>query len=274
MPSKKKNKRSKGVIKMNLPLLNNFLSKIYLNGCMIDCILDFSFENNEIFSTVKCEDDDLFLSCRMKDCFEGSLTETILPIGDLSLFRRSVLAFTGGENDFIKISIDKNKIIIKSKGRGQINYLLSEKETIVTVSEEWNRKLIKKIKKESNCKLKLKESVAKNLVTYLNLLNIEMVKLKISGNKVYLIGGNDTEHQFKLPIGKVDKGKDDFENYYRSKYLVQIIGVIDFMNGDPRFAFSKDGAIVISQFDGDDIWAISYYDTGNMIDDSDDDVPF
>ncbi len=232
------------MIKANI--LNNFFKKVYLNGIVDHCKVTTYDDGLWLVEAID-EKTSVLLSCQA-DIMKGN--EWDLGIGDLSLLMRW-LSIVGSEE--IDIKKKDNKLILKSKTKGNLNYLLQEIDFIRTqMDAEGDKSSLDKLIDLVDLEVKLTKDVRENLTSVMGVIKPEIVSLKLDKGNIHFAGGSANEHSFDLPIGKI-KSKEKFELSIEGNALLNVLSVID---EDPILLFKEDIPPVIKEGE-DNIWSIN-----------------
>lgn len=222
--------------------LSKLLKRIYLGGLITETVIDFKS------SAVQAIDitNSIYLNC-FEDIKANELGE--VGIGDLALLCKYL--------DSIKEDIDiekkDNRLILKSNV-GELKFLTTDPEFIATAINKDNPE---KLLEDCILTIDLSEDTAKNILSYSSFVKTKAIDFNIAkdGN-VELSGGLESEHQFRLPIGKVKSSKKQFSVKTYSQHFFAVIGVLEWEDGfTPQINLAPDHPIVIS-LDGDNFWAL------------------
>ncbi len=232
--------------KINANGLSAFFKKVYLNGVIGSCKVT-TYEDGMWLVEAIDEQTSVLLSCQVN---VGTKDEWDLGIGDIGILMKW-LTIVGA--DEIEIKKKDNKITFKNKKKGNLNYLLSEIDSITTVLEvEGDETPLDKILDHVKFQITLSKSDKESFISLMGVIKPTIINLNIDKGKVSLTGGSENEHNFKLEIGEV-KTKESFNISIDGNALLNVLSVI---NNEPEIRFEKDIPVVIKEND-DCMWAIN-----------------
>jgi hypothetical protein len=230
----------------------SMLEAVHLQGVNEECVVTIS--NDE--ASVMAMDMTSSLYVQAKAQFEHE--DDQFGIGDLALFIKYLNSYSGVEVDFTR---SDNKLKIKPKGSSVTNYLLSEVDLIPTYDSDWegDDKANECIEEYSGKATALR---ADNVSEFLNLMRLfspNSINLKVDKKGAISVhGGNKTEHQFDIPLGKSKCGVCNMKVY--GPHFVAVLGAIDFekqpiiyiQDEQPITIVSGDYAWILSPLDNDE----------------------
>ncbi len=236
--------------KINANHLSKFLKKIYLNSMIENCKIT-TYKNGDFLVEAIDEKTSVLLACQTN---LGTKDEWDLGVGDFSTLIKFLSAV--GNNE-IKIGKKDNKLTLKSKNKGNLNYLLKDIDFISTIMEiEDDKSPIDSILELIKFEIKLSKKDKESFVSLMKILNLEIVNLKVVNGEVQFQAGSESEHSFELPIGEIDS-KENFEIPVDGNALLNVLSVAD---DEVNILFQKDIPLVIKESD-DYIYAINIVDS-------------
>lgn len=229
--------------------LTRLLKRVYLGGLIGECILNE--EKNGVNSIAALDlTNSIVLTVFGKTGFEGF---DKLGISDLATITKYLET---AESDTTLKVVD-NRLIFKNKN-GTFKYLLADTEVIPTSLDD--KDALQKLIEDSTHEVKITEDLAKNFSQSMALTKTNSVSITV-GDDVYLSGGLDSEHQFRLQIGKPKKLSkkegDKFTIPIYGTHLLNVLNVIDWSNAEnlPSLFLKKGKPIIIKQ--NKDSWALT-----------------
>jgi hypothetical protein len=109
-----------------------------------------------------------------------------------------------------------------------------------------------------NFSFNLTKEVRDSFLYMVNLLKTKTCSIKLNKGEVLLTGGLAHEHQFKIPVGKLEEGsmEESFTCSFYSDYVKAVFSVLDFRGEElPTIMFQEEEYPLIIN-SGDDYWAI------------------
>ncbi len=245
-------KKENVLVDINVAGLILFLRRVYLEGKMkAGCVIELE----DGIGSVRAMDIDgsVFVSCVSKIA-EGFVGHWDLGIGNLDLMIKFLATV---EEDTVKMKLYKNRLILRRPKHGSLRYLLTDVELVPTVVEDSGTG--KQLVDQCQCSLPLIESVRDDTVKYIGMLGATEVLLSFKGQKVTLMGGSETDHQYSLMMGKAEcpKSVDDFHLRFHGDSLIKVFNILEYGEKKklPVLLFAEDKPIVIQQ-DKKNLWAL------------------
>ena len=235
---------------VKIKALTRLFKRAHLGGLLGECILKET-KNGENF--IGCVDltNSIILTVFAKTGFKGF---DKLGLGDLGI----ICKYLETADDETSLEVNDNRLVFKNTN-GTFKYLLSQPDLIPTSLDDTDAL----INLTNNCthEVTLTEKFAKNFAQSMALTKTNNVFIVV-GENVNLFGGLDSEHQFRLKIGKSKVLK---ESKREGKFSVSIYGyhfgavlnVVDFSVREnyPSLLIKEGKPIVIKQ--GKDCWALT-----------------
>jgi len=235
----------------NASALVKFLKKVHLGGTVNNCKITTYDDGIWLVEAID-EKTSILLSCQEE--FKTA-EDWDLGIGDISTLIKWLSIVS---NDEIEVSKKDNRLVLKSKGKGTLKYLLQDIDFISTQLEIENDKSpLDKILSAVNLEIKLTADLRTNLISNMSVLKSKLIKLIFKKGEVIFSIGGQNETQISLSIGNVkdfnEDITDDFELLIDGTAFLNALLVAE---GTPTLLFAKDVPLVVKQ-DEKNIWAIN-----------------
>lgn len=224
-----------------------FLRRVFLGGIVESCVVIFK---KGIISVQAVDmSNSVFLSC--KSSLSGFSQGWELGLGNLDLL---VKFLSSVEEKEVKFKVLENRLVLRRPRHGELRYLLTEADLIPTAVED--KGSVGKLVKQCDYKLPLTVSVRDDIVGFVNTVKTKDVRLSFGKEKAYLVGGADTEHQFRVNMGKVKGLGEPFELCIYGDHMVKVFDVLEFGEKEKPLLLFGDNKPLVVQQDADNTWAL------------------
>ena len=237
--------KSAGSIEIDAKRFASFLSKVYLQGLLNECIIS-SVGDQTLVSSID-PTNIIFLSIQ-EDIDISALGD--LGLGDIQIVHKFI---SDCPTDKLKLVKKANRMIIAHSGI-DIEYLLTD-PTLITTSV--NSDKFGEIIQSCEYSFKLTKQAREAFLYSTNLLKVKTASIVIENGKVFLTGGLLHEHNFKLNVGTLENGPVDtsFVCSFYADYIKAVFSVLDFKDyEEPEIIFSPDYPMVVQE--GANSWAV------------------
>lgn len=231
--------------KLSKKKFDNVLMKVHLAGLIETCVMEIK----KGICTVEAVDATNTIFLHVEENLKQKKLTAELGLGDISILRSFIQLI---DDEEIKVSIDKNRLVIKRGKRGKLNYLLSEPETITTTADTPGA--IKKLVKQFETEMAITDKIRDDFTQYIKILKTTDASLTVKKGAVSFIVGTENEHQVSVPVGKI-KSKDSFSVKLYGDYVANVLNVIDF-GKEPVMMIGDELPVVFKQ-DEKNIFAIA-----------------
>jgi hypothetical protein len=227
------------------------LQKIYLGGAVPEVVIDFSQGLADAVDVTNS----LFLHVQSGALCLKEMGE--VGLGDLALLCKYLESFQG------QLTVNKkgNRLLFKSDGNGQFQYLCQEVEFIYTGVKGMD---LSKLFDPCILKLNITPEFCKQYAIYFNLIKTKAVELIVDSDngKLKMVGGLSSEHKFTLDLGKYTmisnskKNNQDFSIKVYAHHLAAILGVLVWEEDElPELMLAPKHPLLLKQSD-DAFWAL------------------
>ena len=231
--------------------LLKLIRRINLGGIIGEAIIDFDNSSAQAVDVTNS----LFLKVKNGESLNKIGT---VGIGDLALLGKYIDTFKDSD---IALKKKDNRIIFSSKGHGQLSYLTTDTDFIATAVNEEDISLLIK---PCVIKVELTKEVCSDISTYFSLVKSKSANIMVNAKTetVSLTGGEKTEHQFEINIGKfsfVGKKKASFESFSMgiySDHFSSVISVLEWSKEEsPTILMAPEHPLIFMQNE-ENIWAL------------------
>lgn len=218
--------------------INDFaraLNDVYLGNIIDECVV--TFEDGKAYIKAM----DLTSSLFVQTSADIEHDDGQVGIADLTLFVKYLNMIKDID---VTIKQDDNKFIIKPTKGAIVRYLLAEVDLIPSYKEEWPDDLFEDEITNYGKSMTLKQENVSEFVSIMNLFNPNSVYFKVDKKgKVTLHGGQETENQFDVYLGKI-KGVDHCSIKVYGKLLTPILNAVDY-GADPQLYLCNGAPIIV-----------------------------
>ena len=229
--------------------ISNFLrmlENVHLNGIIEECVVTIQ---DDIASVMAMElTSSIYTQCSTE--FEHE--DDTIGLGDLALFIKYLRTCTATE---VKMTHKDNTLTVKPKNGAMLKYLLSEPDLVVTYESEWEDEddKIKMIKTEYEKSLRLDEGKVTEFLNLMRVFSPNSVFINIDKKgSVVIHGGNETEHQFDVTLGKLKIDPCKIKVY--GDHISAVFSALDF-DHKPVMCIADEQPVFIES--GEASWLLS-----------------
>lgn len=174
-----------------------FFGNVHLGGLLEECVL--CAEGELLYVRAVDLTNSVFIYCEVSGAgLELPAKVTQLGIGNLGLLCKMLdLA----KQEPITMRYSGNRLDIDRGEHGVLHYLLSDPSVIPTVVEQADA--IEKLEELCTSYTALSQVWQKDFLAYAGIVASKIVFLQVEDDKLVLVGGTSTEHQFRLVVGDV-----------------------------------------------------------------------
>ena len=219
--------------------INDFaraLNDVYLGNIIDECVV--TFEDGKAYITAM----DLTSSLLVQTSADIEHDDGQVGIANLTLFVRYLNMIKDID---VTLKQQDNKFIIKPKSGGTVRYLLAEVDLIPSYKEEWPDDMFEEELKEYAKSMTLKQDSVSEFLSIMNLFNPNSVYFEVDKKgKVTLHGGQETENQFDVSLGKI-KGVDPCSVKVYGKLLAPILSAVDY-GADPQLFLLQGSPVIVT----------------------------
>jgi len=207
----------------NIAKLVPLLESVYLGGIIDECVLSVKD------GTVSVKAMDMTTSVYVQGSCATDLKDDQMGIGNMSLFIKYLRSYNSSEMEFIH---NDNVLTVKPEGGSTLKYLLAETDFVPTYDAEWediSEDPIETAIGNADYSTLIQESAAQEFLKLMSLFKPNTVTVSVSKRGlITLHGGNSTEHQFDVQVGKVkiENSIDPIKLYGAN--ITAVFSVLDF----------------------------------------------
>lgn len=156
----------------------------------------------------------------------------------------------------VDIELAGNRFNIKTKDRGELNYLTVDPEFVTTAVEKKNPE---QLIEAGVVTCPITEDIAKNILTYASFVKAKAVDFSVTAEDVTIQGGLESEHQFKIPVGTskwLVKKKQTFSTKVYSAHLFAVLNILEWGDDYTPTVYLAPSLPAIIQLDKENFWAL------------------
>ena len=228
--------------------LARHLEQVFLGGLVKSCALVCN--GGKVFTTAVNEDNALFLAIKSDINMDAFGTIAFGNLGIITKFLELVPESPGD----ITLSMDQNKLVVKSPTGPALKYLLASADHIASYDPS-HTDAISSLVAENKFKVPFPKEAVEGFVQMMGLLKPKGGTLKVINGGLSIIGGHETEHQFTVSLGPAPKEfSPAFELPFYAEHLQAVLTATKdkdvFMQLGPR------RPLIISVTGEDSWWAL------------------
>ena len=218
--------------------LLHFLNSVYLNSLIEECVLDtekFTINSVDMSNSI-------FIQSKLLDCDLES-DQPYIGIGNLGLL---VKYLNKVSSDEINLTVKENRLILKPEGtRAKFKYLLSDPEVIPNAMYKSKKDLRRNFEKNVSATKTINNKLKSEILLYTSLIDTNSITFSVRNKKLSISGGEKTEHNFNIFVGKM-KGKiDDCNILFYKNHIELVLSILD----EPEFLIGDDSPLIIKEND-------------------------
>ncbi len=212
------------------------LNDVHLGGLIDDCVV--TFEDDKAYIRAM----DLTSSLFVETSAEVEHEEGQIGISNLSLFVKYLNTIKDLD---VTIKHKENRMSIKPKDGGTVNYMLSEVDLIPSFDDEWEDTMFEDEIALHGNPMALKQVRVSDFLSIIGLFQPNSIYFKVSEKGIVSVhGGAETEHQFDVTLGRV-KEPTACEVKVYGKHLTPILAGLNYEE-EPQLYLTEGESIVIS----------------------------
>lgn len=218
--------------------LLHFLNSVYLNSLIEECVLDtekFTINSVDMSNSI-------FIQSKLLNCDLES-DQPYIGIGNLGLL---VKYLNKVSSDEINLIVKENRLILKPEGtRAKFKYLLSDPEVIPNAMYKSKKDLRRNFEKNVSATKTINDKLKSEILLYTSLIDTNSITFSVKNKKLSISGGEKTEHNFNIFVGKM-KGKiDDCNILFYKNHIELVLSILD----EPEFLIGDDSPLIIKEND-------------------------
>jgi len=228
----------------------SMLESVHLQGVNEECVVTIADEQASVMAM------DMTSSLYVQSSAAFDHEDDQFGVGDLALFIKYLKSYAGVEVEFTR---SDNKLKIKPAGGSVTNYLLSEVDLIPTYDSEWEGedKATECIEEYSGKPTTLRVDRVDEFLKLMGLFSPNSINLTVNKKGAISVhGGNQTEHQFDIELGKSKCGACDLKVY--GPHFVAVLGSLDFEKKPVIYIQDEQPITIVN---GGDNWILSPLDS-------------
>lgn len=204
----------------DLNALARSVNSVFLNNVIEGCVINIG-KNSAL---IKAIDSSASVFVHTKAPLEEQ-DPCVIGIHDLRVFNKYINSVKGID---ATLNIKDNRLKIKTARGSSVQYLLAEPDLVPSYNDEWPDSILEDELANFGKGVKLQKADIDEFLQLISVFNSNSVEFVVSKKgAVSVQGGNETQHQISVPLGKI-KGVGASTVKVYTEFLVSIFNAMNF----------------------------------------------